>query len=71
MEDHNLKRKYTAIITVRKVVPMVLKAKYKLEPDSLTVAEYFIRQHIKFELMLRSEKTGTILALLPDVKYHK
>ena len=58
LENHNEKRNLTAIIPVRNVVPAALKSKYTLEPDSPIVIEYFIRQHIKFELTNRSERTG-------------
>lgn len=69
--DHNMKRHNTVIIPVRNVVPAALEAKYTSLPDSPTVTDYFIKQHVKFELTLNSERTGTILALVPNEKYNQ
>ena len=71
MEDQNLKSHYTAVIPVQNVVSVELNAKYTTEPDSPTVAKYFIKKNIKLELTLHREKNRTILALVPDIKYHK
>ena len=69
--DHNLKRHHTAVILVQNVVLSVLDVQYTILPDSPTLSDYFIKQHIKFELTLNNERTGTILALVPNEKYNQ